>query len=133
MKKFIVAILAILYLSTSTGATIHFHYCMGELAGWELTHDDSEHCGKCGLEKEGTNNVGFCKVEKKFVKNDSLHKATNSVCKQFELSAYTTTSSLIDLTDVNCFSPTTENVFNHDPPSQNEGIAIYIRHCSFLI
>jgi hypothetical protein len=51
MKKLFVAILAILYLSTSTGATLHVHYCMGRLAGWGLGHNNSKTCGKCGMEK----------------------------------------------------------------------------------
>jgi hypothetical protein len=38
MKKFITAILAVLYLGTSSGATIHMHYCMGKLAEWGLGH-----------------------------------------------------------------------------------------------
>ncbi|MBK6990321.1 MAG: hypothetical protein IPH34_00115 [Chitinophagaceae bacterium] len=36
MKKFITAILAVLYISTSTGAMVHMHYCMGQLADWGL-------------------------------------------------------------------------------------------------
>ena len=51
MKKFITAILAVLYLGTSSGATIHMHYCMGKLADWGLGHQNSKTCGNCGMEK----------------------------------------------------------------------------------
>ena len=49
MKKFITAILAVLYLGTSSGATIHMHYCMGKLADWGLGHKNSKTCGQCLL------------------------------------------------------------------------------------
>ncbi|MBK8522228.1 MAG: hypothetical protein IPL54_15650 [Chitinophagaceae bacterium] len=39
-EKFITAILAVLYLGTSSGATIHMHYCMGKLAEWGLGHQN---------------------------------------------------------------------------------------------
>ena len=34
MKKAIVSILAVLYLCSSAGATVHLHYCMGKLVNW---------------------------------------------------------------------------------------------------
>ena len=53
MKKFLTTILALVYLATSTGATIHLHYCMGRLFSWSLVDKDSKTCGQCGMPKSG--------------------------------------------------------------------------------
>jgi hypothetical protein len=52
MKKVIASILAVLYLSTSTGATVHFHYCMNRLVGWGLADGESKYCETCGMAKK---------------------------------------------------------------------------------
>jgi hypothetical protein len=75
MKRSIVSILAFLYLSTSMGATIHLHYCMGKLADWGIWHADSSKCGKCGMQKSHTSmDDGCCKDEYKQIKNDKDQK-----------------------------------------------------------
>ncbi|MEO7766056.1 MAG: hypothetical protein ABIS01_01475, partial [Ferruginibacter sp.] len=56
MKKFIVAILALLYIITSTGAIVHLHYCMNQLADSGLVHHSSKKCPKCGMEKSEKKN-----------------------------------------------------------------------------
>ena len=48
MKKFLVTILALVYLATTTGATLHMHYCMGEIYSVDLAKKDG--CTKCGME-----------------------------------------------------------------------------------
>ena len=75
MKKFITAILAILYISTSTGATVQLHYCMGKLSGWSLTWTEThpKECGKCGMEKKDSK--GCCHDENKFLKIQDDQKA----------------------------------------------------------
>ncbi len=52
MKKVLTTILAFVYLSTSMGATIHLHYCMGKLASWGLIDHESKNCTKCGMVKK---------------------------------------------------------------------------------
>ncbi|MFI5187772.1 MAG: hypothetical protein ACHQF0_13660 [Chitinophagales bacterium] len=52
MKKFLIAILAILYLASTVGATIHFHYCMGKLYDWELVNAKNNPCTNCEMAKE---------------------------------------------------------------------------------
>ena len=76
MKRIIVAILALLYINASAGATLHLHYCMGQLADWGLQHNESKKCSKCGMEEKKDN--GCCKHEQKFFKNDTDQKTTES-------------------------------------------------------
>ena len=71
MKRFVVSILAILYLATASGATVHLHYCMGKLVGASLMQHEDHKCGRCGMKKK-TNN-GCCKDEHKIIKTDQEH------------------------------------------------------------
>ena len=87
MKKVLTTILALVYLSTSMGATIHFHYCMGKLISWGLTDRDSKNCRFCGMAKDdramhcGSAMKGCCKDEHRHIKNDKDQKAAESAYK----------------------------------------------------
>ncbi|MBV9960776.1 MAG: hypothetical protein JO072_00895 [Parafilimonas sp.] len=79
MKKFIVSILSVLYLATSSGAAINFHYCMGKFTGWDLSLPASNKCSNCGMKKE--NQTGCCHDEHKILetKKDQLAAQINVV------------------------------------------------------
>jgi hypothetical protein len=69
MKRFVVSILAILYLFAGSGFLMYQHYCMGKLVDERVsyTYEDDDHaCHKCGMEKK-TNN-GCCESKTKIVK-----------------------------------------------------------------
>jgi len=52
MKKFLVLAMLLVYGLTSTGATIHLHYCCGKLDKISLSNDHNENCpGKENLQK----------------------------------------------------------------------------------
>jgi hypothetical protein len=82
MRRLFFAILAIIYLVATTGATLHMHYCMGRLAGTGLWKDDSGHCGLCGMEKTDDDDNGCCndtqedvkiQVDQQHVAGDAFH------------------------------------------------------------
>lgn len=128
MKKFIIAILAVLYMGTSVGATLHMHYCMGKMAGWGLDHLKSKTCSKCGMEK----NNGCCKDEYKLIKNDTDQKIGESDFRHVQLTTVTPPDSFIDLSFNNSTSLKERNLFNHPPP-RSSSAPIFIRNCVFLI
>lgn len=101
MKKIFVAILAILYLSTSIGATIQLHYCMGKFVEATLSHKNNSICGRCGMEKTPESTKGCCKDEYKQIKIDKDQKPSES---EFKLNA-----TVVELAPVNfnylVFSP----------------------------
>ena len=80
MKKVLATILAFVYLSTSMGATIHLHYCMGKLASWGLIDHDSKNCTKCGMVKKTPGShfmaakMDCCRDEHKQIKTDKDQK-----------------------------------------------------------
>lgn len=132
MKKFIAAILALVYMTTSTGATIHMHYCMGKLADWSVGHNDSKTCSKCGMEKGVKMTNGCCNDEQKFFKSDADQKISESTFQALQLIAVALPASLIELAVNNFPSVTEQNPTSHAPPRSN-GIAIYIRNRTFRI
>jgi hypothetical protein len=79
MKKICLALLAILYLTTSMGATIHLHYCMGKLVECSLWNKNDSRCSKCGMERspESTDNR-CCKDEHRHVKIDKDQKLSEN-------------------------------------------------------
>ena len=81
MKKVLTALLAIIYLTTTMGATLYFHYCMGTLVSWGLTNHAGNTCQFCGMQMKkpsgepllGKNNC--CHEECKQVRNDIDQKS----------------------------------------------------------
>src|ERR1700676_549531 len=80
MKRFFATILAFVYLSSSMGATIHFHYCMGKFVSWSLSDRESKTCAKCGKQKNTQNpnslsaKTNCCQDEVQQVKTDKDQK-----------------------------------------------------------
>jgi hypothetical protein len=72
MKRILVTILAILYMASAMGATVHLHFCMGEFMGASLVHKDQHRCGKCGMLKT-ERDKGCCKDEHKTMKTAEHH------------------------------------------------------------
>ncbi|MCY7291041.1 MAG: hypothetical protein LH615_02555, partial [Ferruginibacter sp.] len=70
LKKLVTILLLIIYSTTSIGATVHMHFCMNKFVGWNLTHNENEKCGKCGMKEDATKK-GCCKDEHKQLKIDS--------------------------------------------------------------
>lgn len=84
MKKILVTILAFVYLSTSIGATVHLHYCMGKLLSWGLINHESKHSDFCGMAKKTDNDhcisskKGCCRDETKQIKTGGDQKIFSS-------------------------------------------------------
>ncbi len=128
MKKFLIAIVALLYLAVSSGLAINIHYCMGKVASAGFFHNDSGQCGKCGMK---SNNDGCCKDEFKMVKLNDLHQLFNndiniSVSPDLLNTCHNNFNS--DLTAVQLSS----QVHNNSPPDSGNP-SLYILHCVFRI
>ena len=75
MKKFLVFILAVLYIGSSTGATIHIHYCMGKLVNMSLNSESTNKCPKCpSKEMSSSCSKECCKDLQKTVKIEKDQK-----------------------------------------------------------
>jgi hypothetical protein len=132
MKKFITAILAVLYLVTSAGATVHMHYCMGKLAEWRFLQNESDTCANCGMEKSNKKDNGCCKDEHKFVKNENDQKVAESFVINLSLQVIDLPVVFPDVADVPFVSITEEHPMSNAPP-RSSGVAVYILNSTFLI
>lgn len=79
MRRVFLVILSLLYLSVATGASIHFHYCMGELAGWSFWKNNDKQCDECGMNKKAAEEDGCCKDEFKQIKINVDQKSNTIV------------------------------------------------------
>lgn len=132
MKKFFLAILALIYISTSTGAVLHIHYCMGKIVDWGIGNNDSKTCGKCGMKKSAEKNNGCCKDVHKFYKDDSAQKITESNLQFLQVSSLALPVDYIELPLVEFPAKIIENPYSHAPP-RTPGVSVYILNCTFLI
>jgi hypothetical protein len=129
MKKLFVAISAFLYITASTGITVHMHYCMGKQESRGLVKNHASKCGKCGMiETE----KGCCKDENKFFKNDSDQKTAGSVFQLMPLVTVTLLPSFVEI-NAGCFAAVTKDYPVIHTPPRTDGVAVYIRNCVFLI
>jgi len=133
MKKFIVAILAMSYLSSSIGATIHLHYCMGKLVEWSFSFNkkDNEKCSKCGM-KKNQSKTGCCKDEHRQLKIEKDQKISQSLSHLNKALPEITSVSIpvYSFSLPNC--STQEYPKNNAPPRSWNG-SLHIINCVFRI
>jgi len=139
MKKAITFILAVFYLSTSMGATLHLHYCMGRLVDWGLQDLENRDCTFCGMPKfqprtqdDCTVSMkGCCHDEHKHLKNGKDQKATQTFLDlSRNISAVANLFLIIQGRFIN--SLIVEQPEVNSPPLP-PGIPLYLRNSNFRI
>ena len=73
MRKLVVLIVAISYITITSGIVMNIHFCMGKLASVEYGYDSHKKCSKCGMASQ---NKGCCHTESKLLKVDDVHQQT---------------------------------------------------------
>lgn len=130
LKKVLAFILSILYLTTSVGATVHFHYCMDKLVHWSLVANEEKICGNCGMHKEDSK--GCCKDDHKQIKIQGEQKVASSFISEFN------SPVILSLMSIPCYSfsasaslAVTLPVSN--APPDKAPIPVYLHNCVFRI
>lgn len=138
MKKFLTTILALVYLATSTGATVHMRYCMGKLYSWSLMDTDAKNCGECGMPKSSKANhcLSFkddcCKDTQAHFQLDKDQKASEDA---YCFSALTVAA----LPTMQAVLPGNYVVFyitgypTANAPPNRDKVPVFIRNCTFRI
>jgi hypothetical protein len=138
MKKVFASILAVIYLSTSMGATVHLHYCMGKLFSWSLTDKDSKNCGQCGMPKSSMSGHcssfkdGCCKDEQAHVQLDKDQKATENDYAFSALIFAALPAAITALPGNYVVSYIAGYPTTNAPPDQGK-VPLFIRNCTFRI
>ncbi len=130
MKKFILLIVSLAYLATSSGATIYIHECMGKRLQWDLKADESDKCAKCGMHKNERNDC--CKDHVKVLKVQNDQQLPENFFKNIFSADAALPAAFYILPKQNFFSP--RNKINHYkyPPSGSK-TSYCILYCTFLI
>lgn len=131
MKKFVAVILALIYLTASTGATVHMHYCMDKLVDWGLGHNDSDTCSNCGMKTEDSKK-GCCKDEHKQVKLQNDQKVADISINLMQLPVLVVPVPFSSYTFELPASIAQAFPVSHAPPVYSDQ-AVYLRNCVFRI
>jgi len=131
MKRLLITVLAVFYLGVSSGATVHFHYCMGELIEWGLSGDKSEkasECSNCGMKKGISEDC--CKDQKQEYKLKESQKAPLSTFQPLVFALAPV--SYPDFSQI--FSGTPADLIpESNAPPRTLKTAVFIRNCNFRI
>lgn len=130
MKKFIITILAVFYLGISSGATMHFHYCMGQLIESGLISKEFKKCSKCGMKADSTKNC--CKHDSKLVKVDNAQKLSDNSYHFKAFSSDLAWNKYSVVPEVYASSITEEQPLSNAPPA-TDNTPVFIRNCTFRI
>ncbi len=131
MKKITVLLLILLYVGTSSGAVVRFHYCMGQLVKLGIGLSDKGGCTLCSSPKK-TCEKSCCKDDYKLVKTDKSQKVypNNFQFEQVAVVLYPKQTSFA----VHVAIPveTGKASLSNAPPSV-EDTHLFIRNCAYRI
>jgi len=132
MKKALALILALLYVSSSTGATFHMHYCMGKLVEVMLWHGEAKKCSKCVAKPCQACAKKCCRDEHKTVKLEKDQKAVEYAFHFIQVAAVAAPLSFFELPQVYAASLMVEYPTGNAPPRSSK-VPPHILHCTLLI
>lgn len=133
MKRFLLLILSVCYLTASSGAVVHLHYCMDKLIGWGFWEKNgkTDKCDKCGMSKS-SKKKSCCKDENKFVKIEKDQKTTEASYKLTQPVIAAVAVNLIFNTLVYFLSSVTVHPGSNAPPLSALADT-YLLNCNFRI
>ena len=132
MKKFITAILAVLFISASMGMTVHMHYCMDKLVSAKLWHTEKHNdaCEKCGMKKGSKK--GCCKDEHKVIKTDNYQKTDVTKIPTLQSFTLALPPQPVVLETEMLASRVKQLPYSNAPPGRST-VPLYIRNCVYRI
>ncbi len=110
MKRLTAILLALIYISTTSGIVVNAHYCMGEISSVALGASNSATCGTCGME-----NQGCCHDDLQVIKLTENH---NMSTVNFELPVFDSPRQNLEIPAyaLVAVQPASGKSQNHSPP-----------------
>ena len=128
MKKILVSILIMLYLSSFSGIAMDIQYCMGKQIGIEFFHYKEGKCPKCSMKAKKK----CCNDEYKFFKLKDDHKNVSNILLQGPISVIICTKHVHFINDL--FENNPLVAFNNNsPPLYSPGSFICIKNGVFRL
>jgi hypothetical protein len=138
MRKILATILAFVYLSSSMGATVHLHYCMGKLASWGLIDHETMNCARCGMVKKTSSSqsmlakMGCCRDEHKQIKTDKDQKLFPSEFFKYNNLTQAFAQNEAAVQNIRAVSVSIEYSNTHAPPLVNN-LPLFIVYGNFRL
>lgn len=132
MKKFTLLILALIYLSTSIGVTVHMHYCMDKLADWGLSNKQSNKCSMCVMAKFNPKDKDCCNDKLTYFKITEDQKVTESAINPPNPIAFIVPAYYTELPAPTLLSVSVKIPIGDSPPFRHQ-VPIYILNCDYRI
>lgn len=132
MKKILLTVLAIFYLGIASGASVHFHYCMGELVSWGLAKETAGTCDFCGMPKTEGKQKSCCKDIEQKTKVEKSQKAGQTI---YKFDQQSTTITLPELyANYKALIPVkiTREALSNAPPD-GWHVPVYLKNCTYRI
>ncbi|MDB5208517.1 MAG: hypothetical protein JWR72_3592 [Flavisolibacter sp.] len=128
MKKLFASILLLIYFTVSTGFVVSIHYCMDKVDSVQLGSNDSDECGKCGMQIE--KGGGCCKDDVKLIQLKVDQPVAKMIVADFSiLFPHTIVNHFFDTSFENHSS--LEFPIAHSPPLHEPDI--YLQNCVFRL
>lgn len=131
MKRTLLMILAVFYLGVSSGATVHFHYCMGQLVKLGLSQPLKPLCDFCKPTKKSCEKT-CCKDDYKQAKIDKAQKTTAGVYQFKQIPAVLQATALWSFNFIAIPIETGKASLSNAPPLEQD-IPAFIRNCTYRI
>ncbi|WP_127129555.1 HYC_CC_PP family protein [Pseudoflavitalea rhizosphaerae] len=135
MKQFLVFILAFIYLGSSAGATVHLHYCKGQLVDIRVGEKEKGSCSGCKAPKKAAKPCmkSCCKDEHRMLKLEKDHQQAGEVQFKFAQAFFHILPvSYIVMPDIFLKSSAEVLPKTHAPPLFSS-LRLHIQHCHFRV
>jgi hypothetical protein len=131
IKKLFVTFLAVLYLGVSSGATVHYQYCMGRLIKVSLLHGHVKKCDTCGMERKEAAAKKCCTDQHQVLKSE---KSSSPSYTHISLG----TSVGLPVAEPSWFVSSTiisviAKPFIKQAPPPHLAVSLFLRNCAFRI
>lgn len=133
MKRIVVLILALLYITASSGVAVSMHYCMGHKAGASLAlvNDDQHACKRCGMQKGKKG--GCCHDEHKLIKTSDEQTLASKIAFKVVFADAILPSNYCDVRPVTFSRYAVQTVAPIDGPPPLPDLPLFLRNRSLLI
>lgn len=132
MKRALLTILTIFYLGVSSGATLHFHYCMGELVKLSLLSEQKKSCDFCGMSSKEIQEKSCCKDNFSEAKVDQSKENSETVYQFKQLQQVILNKTLSEVNYHPLPIETGKAALSNAPPSLSD-IPVFILNCTYRI
>jgi len=127
VKKTVILLLSVLYITLTSGVVVNIHYCMGRVAAVNYGHEEDKKCGKCGMDQK----EGCCQTEEKLLKAGDDHLSGQTFNTVFSIPS-DIPPSFPDFISSNYRSKDHHNSQYHSPPDVR-GTDLGLYNCVFRI